>query len=257
MLSKAQIKHITTLRQKKYREEHNQFIAEGEKTVADLLASNFNVLSIYALPAWIKGNSALIHNHDTGVFEITEGELSRISNLATPNQVLAITEIPSFQIDPAKLEHELVLVLDDISDPGNLGTIIRIADWFGINYIICSEFSVDVYNPKVIQATMGSVSRVNLHYTYLGGFLKELPFTPKIYGTLLEGENIYKADLSPEGFIIIGNEARGISNDLQQHITHRLHIPAYTEGKIDQGVAESLNASVAAALVCGEFRRRM
>jgi TrmH family RNA methyltransferase len=257
MLSKNQIKHLTSLRQKKYREENGQFIAEGSKTVTDLLESNFNVLSIYALPGWIKENDLLLQNHNGGVFPVTEGELSRISNLTTPNQVLAQIEIHTHTFETAKLEHELVLVLDDISDPGNLGTIIRIADWFGINYIICSEFSVDVYNPKVIQATMGSVSRVNVHYAYLGGFLKELPFTPKVYGTMLEGENIYETDLSPEGFIIIGNEARGISNDLQQHITHRLHIPAFTEGKIDRGVAESLNASVAAALVCGEFRRRM
>jgi TrmH family RNA methyltransferase len=262
MLSHSQIRHITSLKQKKFREKYDEFIAEGEKIVLELIQSNYILSGIFTT---IPGTKACVEEAQEKripVYEITNREMERISGLSTPGPVLAVVKIPpavvtsqSTLIRSSPIDRRtssLLLVLDDIRDPGNLGTIIRIADWFGINPIVCSENSVDQYNPKVVQATMGSIARIKVFYRDLVSFLKEFQGTIPIYGTFLKGENIYTSHLNPSGMILIGNESHGISADLHPFITTRLRIPSFNE----QPGAESLNASVATAIVCSEFRRR-
>jgi len=251
MLSKNIIKHINALKQNKFRDEFQEFIAEGDKLVTELLSSNFKIIEIFAVKEWLD-----IHkiSDNVAITEVTVSELERISGLITPNMVLALVEIPQQQSIDTFIFEKLILVLDEIKDPGNLGTIIRIADWFGISDIVCSKHSVDVYNPKVVQATMGSIARVNIQYVDLSIFLKNIPKDIPIYGTLLNGENIYNQTLSENGIIIIGNESKGISNELLPFITNKLYIPFFAENSNNK--AESLNASIATAIVCAEFKRR-
>jgi TrmH family RNA methyltransferase len=246
MLSKNTVKYINSLKTNKFRNKYNKFIAEGPKIVGELLRSQFDVESVYAV-----GQYKSITDK-TEITEISEQELKRISSLKTPNQVLAVVNIPDTKTDSDSLKNELVLVLDDINDPGNLGTIIRSADWFGVRHIVCSNNTVDVYNPKVIQATMGSFIRVKTIYTDLNKFFTNLSFTPPVFGALLKGKNIFKMKLPPEGFIIIGNESKGISGNLKQFITHPVMIPSFAQ--IES--AESLNASVATSIILAEFRRQ-
>ena len=277
MLSKAQIKFIQSLRIKKFREEHNSFLAEGEKLAEELLSSTVIIKDIYATEHWLNGNHKKIKK-ETGLHSVSEGELKRISSLSTPNEVLIVAETPMQKLWLKHLPEELSLVLDDIRDPGNLGTIIRVADWFGIKNIICSNETADAFNPKVVQATMGSVIRVNVFYSDLVSFFREpdLKGIP-VYGALLEGENIYQSKLSATGLILIGNESRGISKELLPFISKKIYIPPFgpstssgqdlsptlspstnDQGKAGEGKrsgAESLNAAVAAAVICSEFRR--
>jgi TrmH family RNA methyltransferase len=194
-------------------------------------------------------------------FEIKATELERISALSTANEVIAVCEIPGYDLNALNadsLKGKLTLVLDDIKDPGNLGTIIRIADWFGIENIVCSNETVDSFNPKVVQATMGSVSRIKVYYADLEEFLKVQSSKLKVpvYGALLEGKNIYNEKLSSEGFIVIGNESRGISESIQALITDKISIPSFSHYKSNGGEAESLNAAIATSIICSEFRRR-
>ena len=251
MLSKAIIKLIRSLDQKKYRIENNLFVAEGHKIVGEIIKTEIKINYIIAVKDWLNENKKL---PKTEIFEVTEKELQQISFLKTPQQVLAVCYIPENRLNLDNLKNSLTLALDDIQDPGNLGTIIRIADWFGISTIICSEHTVDAYNPKVVQATMGSIARVNLHYTDLAVFFKSLPSEIPIYGTLLNGKNIYSQTLSKNGLIVIGNESKGISDELLPYISQKLYIPSYAENPGNK--AESLNASVATAIVCAEFMRR-
>jgi len=252
MLSKNTIKHLQSLKQNKFRDEFQQFVAEGDKLVTELLSGYFKIIEIFALKEWLTTHK--VANH-IAVTEVSTSELERISGLTTPNMVVALLEIPQAKnIDTAIFE-KLLLVLDEIKDPGNLGTIIRIADWFGISSIICSNHTVDVYNPKVVQATMGSIARVNVLYAELKTLLETLPKDIPVYGTLLNGENIYTQELSKNGIVLIGNESKGISDELLPFITQKLLIPSYTENSGNK--AESLNASVATAIVCAEFKRRM
>jgi TrmH family RNA methyltransferase len=264
MLSKNQLKQITSLKVKKFREESRQFIAEGHKLVSELMNSRFTVVAVYASAEWIVANLAIIRAKNIPAVETELHEMERISALATPSPVLAVVAMPDpdFAISPFRyFATSLSLALDDIRDPGNLGTIIRIADWFGIETVLCSENCVDVYNPKVVQATMGSVARVNVISCNLEEVLRTVSQqgvpgvaeTP-VYGTFLDGGSIYDSPLSETGIIVIGNESKGISPGLQPFITHKLVIPAY--GASDLGKAESLNASVATAVICAEFRRR-
>lgn len=255
MLSRNQVKHIHSLKQKKFREIHRQFLAEGSKLVTDILESPYKVVDVYALADWLKLNESILHSRNIPFTEISEREMDRITALSSPSPALAIAEIPATPILPAIAIHDIVLVLDDIKDPGNLGTIIRIADWFGIESIICSENTVDLYNPKVIQATMGSVARVSVAYFNLPEFLSSLDPVIKIYGTFPEGENIYSMSLDPKGIILIGSESSGISPELVSKVTDKISIPYYTTATV-RDHAESLNASIAAAIVCSEFRRR-
>ena len=251
MLSKNQAKFISSLKQKKNREEHGLFVAEGAKIVNEILNSGIVVREIYSSTNF----QLSILNPDLTVIRIKQTELKKISSLTTPNEVLAVCEIPKTDFNIFSVGMKLSLVMDTVQDPGNFGTIIRIADWFGIENIICSEETVEVYNPKVIQATMGSITRVKVHYTNLFDFLKqyreEFPDL-KIYGALLDGENIYEKKLSKEGLIVIGNESKGISDELLSNITDKIKIPSYS---VNADSAESLNAAIATAVICAEFRR--
>lgn len=256
MLSKNQIRHIVALRNKKGREDRCQFIAEGHKLVTDLIESSFAITGIYADPSWIAVNLGKVKKKNIPVTETISREMKQISALSTPSPVLAVIEIPlPVEGSPRLPEDDLTLILDDIQDPGNLGTIIRVADWFGIENVVCSNTCVDVYNPKVVQATMGSIARVNVQYTDLAKFLRKMEGMLPVYGTYLDGENLFEQqNLSGKGVILIGNESRGISSSLDQFVSRRLFIPSF--GISDSGKAESLNASVATAIICAEFRKK-
>ena len=247
MISKNQQKFIRQLEQKKYRKREGLFVAEGTKVVGDLL-KRYTPEAIYSTLQWQTpdGISPQI---------VTDEELQRISFQQHPQQVLALFPIPSQAGDyPQTLlnEQTLTLALDGVQDPGNLGTIIRIADWFGVNTLICSEDTADAWNPKVVQATMGSLARVNIIYTSLTTLLDYLPDDFPIYGTFLDGKDIYTEQLTSGGLIIMGNEGNGISEEVRQRVNHRLLIPNFHQGE----TADSLNVAIATAITCSEFRRR-
>ncbi len=252
MLSKAKIKLIQSLGQKKKRREEQLFVAEGPKVVSDLLP-HFPCRLIIATQAWLSQHPQI---KAAEVIEITEKELCSASFLKAPQDVLAIFEIPQHRLPADNVTEELCLALDDIQDPGNLGTIIRIADWFGIKHIFCSIGTVDAYSPKTIQATMGAIARVNVHYVNLPDFLQTIrtqyPLVP-IYGTFLEGNDIYNEPLSTNGIIVMGNEGNGISLATKLHINDKLFIPNFPKGS---ATSESHNVAIATAITCSEFRRR-
>jgi len=240
MLTKNQIKYITQLKQKKYRDLNKIFIAEGFKVIKELLNSNFKLEQIYTTQQLKFDVSSAF------ITEISDVELKKISLLTTPNECLALFKTKDVN-QPSKIG--LKVALDDVRDPGNLGTIIRLCDWFGITDLICSEETVDVYNPKVVQATMGSLTRVNVFYTDLPKYLRkyELP----ILGTFMDGENIYKQQLPNEGIIVMGNEANGISKEIEHLVTQKIAIPRF--GALQQ--TESLNVATATAIILSEFKR--
>lgn len=245
MLSKNQIKYIRLLNVKKNRKSLGVFVAEGPKVVGDLLRQSVPSM-IFCTEEWASKNAV----PDCPVHIITNQELVKISFLQHPQQVLAVFPIPEH--NGAFPLSELVLALDGIQDPGNLGTIIRIADWFDISTIFCSHSTVDAYNPKVVQATMGSIAHVKVIYTDLEELIDNLPDGTPVYGTLLDGENIYQKSLETHGVIVMGNEGNGISESLRQRINHRLLIPSFRDGD----TAESLNVAIATAIACSEFRRK-
>lgn len=249
MLSKNKIKYIHSLELKKNRKKEGVFVAEGYKLVGDLLP-HFHCRLILATNTWLK------EHHDiqaVEIIEITPEELVKASLLKTPQEVLAIFEQPQYDYTTDVIKNSLCLALDDIQDPGNLGTIIRLADWFGIEHIFCSQGTVDVYNSKVIQATMGALARVKVHYCNLPELISSLKDVP-VYGTFLDGENIYNKPLSENGLIIMGNEGNGVSKEVSQLINNKLYIPNYPSGRT---TSESLNVAIATAVVCAEFRRRL
>jgi TrmH family RNA methyltransferase len=238
LISKNQIKLIQSLKQIKFRREYGLFVAEGKKIVGELIGSDIKVKGIYALMEWCEENKDICGSREFDVFRVNQKELERISNLTTPNQVLAVCKIPDRKPEDMAGE-KIQLALDGIRDPGNLGTIIRTADWFGVKEIICSDDCVDVYNPKVVQATMGSIARVKVVYTNLPEFLSGSG--KNVIATTLDGGSIF--DKRPgEGIFVIGNESTGIRPEVLQHATHRVSIPSH-------GRAESLNASVAAGII--------
>lgn len=247
MISKNQIKYIHQLELKKFRKRENCFVAEGPKVVGDLM-KRYQPKAIFATDEW---HSCTMP--DTVVLtRVTDDELRRISFLQAPQEVLALFSIPKEVKGDGLKSGRLSLVLDGIQDPGNLGTIIRIADWFGIDTIYCSEDTADAYNPKVVQATMGSLAHVHIIYCNLLQLFQSLPPSYPVYGTLLDGNDIYQQPLSQEGIIVMGNEGNGISKPVRGHITHRLLIPNFHQGDS----AESLNVAIATAITCSEFRRR-
>ena len=252
MLSKAKIKLIQSLEQKKKRREERLFVAEGPKVVGDLLP-HFTCRLIVAESSWIARHPEV---QATEIIEATGEELRKASFLKAPQEVLALFELPAYPTPHDIASKELCLALDDVQDPGNLGTIMRVADWFGIRHIFCSTATADAFSPKTIQATMGAVARVQVHYVDLPEHLRQvstaMPDVP-LYGTFLEGENIYKEPLSTHGIIIMGNEGNGISRQIQEMVTHKLFIPNYPEGC---PTSESLNVAIATAITCAEFRRR-
>ena len=241
MITRAEILDIKALATKQGREEQGAFIAEGEKLVGEIRNSSLRIRRILQTkPIFAEGEL------------VSEKEMERISQLKSANSVLAVVELPKHKLALADPTKNLVLCLDRIQNPGNLGTIIRLADWFGISDIVCSEDTADCFNPKVIQATMGAILRVRVHYTNLAKWLSEQS-EAKIYGTFLEGENIYNADLAKSGVIVMGNEGQGISNEVAECVSHKLLIPPYPT---DRCGSESLNVAVATAVICSEFRRR-
>src|SRR6185312_4274818 len=242
MISKAQIKLIKSLGLKKNREQMHLFVAEGKKIVDELLQSTaIEVVHVYGSGNYF-GNKPFT--------QVTEVEMKQMSTLTTPPNIMALCRIPTETYTMPDMQQELALVLDDIRDPGNLGSIIRIADWFGIKHIFCTPECVDAYNPKVVQASMGSIARVQLDYKNLRAILQECAEKKiPVYGAKLDGTSILKEHLSTNGLLIIGNESNGISPELGKYITNAIKIPSY------QGGAESLNAAMATAILCAEFRR--
>jgi len=240
MVSKNQIKLISSLHLKKNRIACQLFIAEGVKVIQELLKSNFTLEHLYCTEPLFDSVQADLKSI------ISESELKKISALTTPNNCLAVFKIPT---SVPIVEKGLILALDDIRDPGNLGTILRLCDWFGISQVICSEQTVDLYNPKVVQATMGSISRVNLSYVNLKSYLQNSSLP--IFGTFMDGSNVYKQNLPKEAIVIMGNEANGISQEIENSIKNRLTIPRFGDLKL----TESLNVAAATAIILSEFRR--
>ena len=249
MLTKNQLKLVRSLELKKNRKKEGLFVAEGPKVVGDLLRAGYKARLVFST------------TEREEAIQITDDELRKLSFLQHPQEVLAVFEIPnhgdrlfdvnSFNQKPVPMIDQLALALDSVQDPGNLGTIIRIADWFGISTIYCSEDTADVYNPKVVQATMGSLAHINIVYCDLVELLQH--YDGPIYGTLLDGQDIYQQELSQKGIIVMGNEGNGISQRVRPLITHRLLIPNFNK---NSETAESLNVAIATAITCSEFRRR-
>jgi RNA methyltransferase, TrmH family len=248
MLSKNNIKFINSLRAKKYRNEAGLFIAEGERLIEDIVNSPLQVKAIYHTPKWGKKGAAKFEDN-----AISEDEMKKISGLSTPSNVLALVEIPDHSLSIEAIYDSLSLALDGVQDPGNMGTIIRLADWFGIDTILCSNDTVDAYSPKVIQSCMGAISRVKIYYEELPQILKSIDSIKlPVYGTFMEGFSIYEEKLSKHGIIVMGNEGNGISPEVEKHISKKIHIPNFANNRT---TVESLNVAMAAAVVLSEFRR--
>lgn len=249
MLSKNKIKLIASLSQKKFRDEEGLFLAEGTKLVLHL-APAFRCSVLVATAEWLGEHSTL--NADE-IVEVKPEELKKISNQKSPQGVMAIFVKPAYQWTPESLNQHLCLALDDIQDPGNLGTILRVADWFGIRDVFCSEQTADAFGPKTVQATMGALARVRVHTVNLPEFLQNCAGKLPIYGTFMDGQDIYTTELTPQGIVVMGNEGNGISLEIEKYVNARLLIPNFPLG---EATSESLNVGVATALVCAEFRRR-
>ncbi|MBU0488493.1 MAG: RNA methyltransferase [Bacteroidetes bacterium] len=253
MITKNEIRRIRSLHNRKGRDEEQHFIAEGPKIAAELLSSGWPVEKVFALESWIRANPALMRIVNCPVDAINGNELGRISAHPTPNQVLVVAK--TFPRHPEIEKPEGInLILDSISDPGNLGTIVRIADWFGVGQIFCSEDTVDIYNPKVIQSSMSSFLRVRVHYCSLLELLSKFRDEIPVYGATIGGQNLYETEKCPDLFLLIGNESRGISPGLKPLIHYNIKIPSYPHAGGQSG-AESLNAAIATSVVLAEFRR--
>ena len=240
MVSDKQIKIIKSLKLKKNRIKHNLFVAEGNKTILELILADFKINSLYSINTNIDGI-------DNSVVQLSKSELNKMSNLSNPKNSLGVFEIPK----PKKIDYsKLIIGLDNISDPGNLGTIIRLCDWFGVEDLICSFETVDCYNPKVIQASMGSISRVNITYLDLQKTIEKNSF--KTYGTYMHGDSLYDIDEIQQGLVLFGNEANGINPNLSKFIDKRLSIPRF--GKLKK--TESLNVANALSIVLSENARK-
>lgn len=241
-LSKNQVKLIQSLRQKKYRQQHGLFIAEGVKVVNELLQSTLEVTHLYATEDFDSSN------YKGELINVSDTELKKISALKAPNKVLGLFKIPNIEIKKAE---GLSVVLDTINDPGNLGTIIRLCDWFGVSQLICSKDTVDCYNQKVIQATMGSITRVNICYTDIREFIANSSLPS--YAADMDGINVYESELPSEALLIMGNEANGISKEIEEQVSHKITIPRF--GKTQK--TESLNVATATSILLSEFRRTL
>lgn len=244
-MTKAEIQFVRSLSDKRVRDAERLFIAEGDKLIGEILQSNLKVRHLYALEGHFDGRAE----------RVSEKEMERISQLKTASTSLAVVEQPRHKSVKSAPTGALSLALDGVQNPGNLGTIIRLADWFGVEDIFCSEDTADCFNPKVVQATMGAILRVRVHYLPLADFLRHTRESGvEVYGTMLDGQNIYDVELAPTGVIVMGNEGRGVSAECAASFSRRLLIPAYSAA--GQG-SESLNVAMATGIVCAEFRRRM
>ncbi len=247
MLSKSLIKLVNSLSLKKYRQKHNLFVVEGQKLVSDLLRMNVNIKHI------ISCNNDFTYKK-AKITYASRNEMKKISNFKTPSDIIALAEIPDYKFSIDNLTNKLSLALDEIQNPGNMGTIVRIANWFGIENIICSENCADIYNPKVVQSSMGAIMGVKVHYVNLPETIRKLKRTSNhnVYGTFMSGENIYTSKLSSSGIIVMGNEGQGVSDEISKLVDIKLSIPANTSTFTG---SESLNVAVAAGIVVSEFNR--
>ena len=247
MVSKAKKKEIRALAFKKFRDERSLFVAEGNKLVAELLPA-FDCEWLIAHSRWMATQGDIPAKE----LILAEGDdVRKLSFLKTPQDVLAVFRKPSYALEEANPASQLILALDGIQDPGNLGTIIRLAGWFGIEYIVCSPDSADIFSPKTVQATMGALAHVKVIYTDLAGYIKSHSLIP-VFGAFLDGASIYQSKLSPHGIIVMGNEGNGIRPEIESLIGNRLYIPPYPP---ERKTTESLNVAMATAIVCAEFRR--
>jgi TrmH family RNA methyltransferase len=254
MLSTNKIKLIKSLALKKHRISEGLFIAEGDKLVLEMLDSAFSVVYIAATKEWFDDEKKQVLAKSTEIDIVNQKELDRLSFQKSPQNVLCIVQLPNYQLNIMDLKHQLTLILDSVQDPGNLGTILRVADWFGIEQIICSKDTTDAFNPKVVQSTMGAICRVKTYYEELNTLLPKIKLLGlPLYGTTLDGDNIYNTSLSNEGLIMLGNESKGINTEWINMLDTKLRIPFYPE---ETKRSESLNVAVASAIVCAEFRRR-
>jgi len=247
MISKNQIKHIRSLQTHKFRQIHCQYIVEGEKMLNELLNSEQKILQLFALPEWIELNKVLLTEKKIKPEIINQKELESISAFTMPNKVLAVVEFSTHKFNTDILKGGLIIGLENLQDPGNMGTIIRSAEWFGVKAIFCTENTVDVYNPKVVQASMGSVFRVPVYYTDLEKLLINNK-TSETYAAVLGGKNVYETTFSKNAFLLIGNESKGLSAEIVKQCKHHITIPSY-------GKAESLNAAVACSVLLGLMKK--
>ncbi len=254
MITRNKAKLISALRIPKYRKKHGLFVAEGTKLILELLQSTFGIDEIYATSDWIKQHREAFRHADHLVVRVEQKDIDAVSSLSTPPDVLAIINMPEGEIEPIHFSSTPTIMLDGINDPGNLGSIIRSADWFGIPQIVCSENTVDAYHPKVVQASMGSIFRLRIYEADLVKVLRNKPDGVPVYGAFMDGTNIHQTRLDPTGIYIIGSESHGISNELSSLINERIAIPRHNSpGKTSE--TESLNAAVAAAIILAEMRR--
>jgi len=250
----ADIRLVRSLEHKKFRKETGLFVVEGDKMVREVLNSALRVRKVFAVEEWLEEHHPVFHNRADEFHLVSERELVQLSLQQSPHQALALVEIPECDNSPHVQADQLTLYLDNIQDPGNLGTIIRIADWFGIRNVVCSPGSADAFNPKVVQATMGGIARVRVMIVSPELFFEETAHKQiPVFGTFLNGANLYDQSLPEGAVIVMGNESRGISGATEALVTHRITIPSYPA---DLRGAESLNVAVAAAVVCAEFRRQ-
>lgn len=255
MISKNRIAFLRSLQQKKNRRELNLFTAEGTKTVLELLNSGLTAELVVAAPEWLEQNSAIVKKAQT-TEEADAKDLERISSLSTAPDVLAVFQIPEQTLKAPDILNGCTLAADGIRDPGNLGTLIRIADWFGIERVLCSTDTAEVWNPKTVQASMGSLARVQTAEVNLPELLSEIKSTSNgqlpVYGAFLSGTSVYETSFTQNGIIIIGSESHGISDAVKEMVSHQITIPSFSKGR----GAESLNAGVAAGIICAEMRRQ-
>ncbi len=250
MLSRNMIKYLQSLKQKKFRQMYNNFIAEGAKMTTEIIRhQQLEVEGIFALDSWIEENANDLAAYRDVLTVVNAKELGRISQLQTPNKAVCVCKIPKYKLNISQINNSLTLFLDGIQNPGNLGSILRIADWFGLPYVFCSNDCVEVYNHKVIQASMGAFLRVKTVYLDFEKLLESIPDLP-VFATVLDGEDVFKTDLPKNGIVLIGNEGRGITPAIIEQATHKITIP---KGK--NGRAESLNAAIATGIICAAFTR--
>ncbi len=250
MISKNQVKNVSALHQKKFRKELALFIAEGPKVVGEFLHSDLKILEIYGLEEWVFKNLSLLKEKNCTYFTVSQAELGKISALQSPNQVLAVCKQPFYNIEKADKKAILFLYLDGVADPGNMGTIIRMADWFGVKQIFCADTCAEIFNPKVVQSTMGSLGRINF-YTLSLREVTSLLKVKDIFGADLGGENLYTTNIPEQTLLVIGSESHGIQAENALLLTKRLTIPQAKKGK-----TESLNAAVATSILLSEVFRR-
>lgn len=246
MIGQTKKKYLNSLLNKKYRQLHKVFRAEGDKIVLELLNSEISVVEVFALPKWLERNTDKIG--DSKIFSLTSAELKKISSLQTPPEVIVVAELPEYFIDMNEIGSGYCLAFDFIQDPGNLGTIIRTADWFGIRNIVCSIGSVDAFSPKVVQASMGSIAGVKVHYVDLETFIKETKNV--VFGTFMDGAKVNKVIFPKNSLVVFGNEGRGISEEIASIIPNRITITGDSHAS-----AESLNVSIASAIVCNTLKK--